>query len=104
MATGGEPIAGIVLFITQPPANPTAMPPRAIRKKPPAADHKEKPPLTAAAIAKRYATRVLASLTRLSPSSMVTRRRGTPRRWKTVVAAAASGGATIAPRIKAAGH
>ncbi len=33
---------------------------------------------------------------------MVTIRRGTPRRWKIAVAATASGGATMAPSVKAA--
>src|SRR5215208_7026512 len=46
----------------------------------------------------------VASLTRLSPSRIVTLRRGTPRRWATVVAAMASVGETIAPRTKAAAH
>src|SRR5215217_7968222 len=46
----------------------------------------------------------VASLTRLSPSRIVTMRRGTPRRWATVVAAMASVGETIAPRTKAATH
>jgi hypothetical protein len=46
----------------------------------------------------------VASLTRLSPSRIVTMRRGTPRRWATVVAAIASVGETIAPRTKAAAH
>jgi hypothetical protein len=46
----------------------------------------------------------VASLTRLSPSRIVTMRRGTPRRWATAVAAMASVGETIAPRTKAAAH
>jgi len=46
-------------------------------------------------------TRAVASFTRLSPSRIVTMRRGTPTRWKIAVAATASGGATIAPRAKA---
>ena len=64
----------------------------------------EKTPVAAAAIANRYATRAVASLTRLSPSRIVTTRRGTPSRWKIAVAATASGGATIAPRANAAGQ
>src|ERR671916_1808927 len=44
----------------------------------------------------------VASLTRLSPSKTVTMRRGTPRRWATVVAAMASVGETIAPSTNAA--
>ena len=43
----------------------------------------------------------VASLTKLSPSSTVTMRRGTPRRWATEVAAIASVGETMAPRTKA---
>ena len=62
----------------------------------------ENVPVIAAAIAKRYATRAVASLTRLSPSRIVTTRRGTPSRWKIVVAATASGGATMAPSANAA--
>src|SRR6476661_329951 len=41
---------------------------------------------------------------RLSPSRIVTTRRGTPRRWSTAVAATASGGATIAPSVSATGQ
>ena len=54
-----------------------------------------------AAIAVRRATRAVASLTRDSPSRMVTTRRGSPIRRATAVAATASGGATTAPRAKA---
>ena len=52
--------------------------------------------------ARRYTIRADASLMRLSPSRIVTMRRGTPRRRKIAVAATASGGATIAPRVTAA--
>ena len=60
---------------------------------------KENTPVSAAAIAKRYATSAVASLTRLSPSRMVTTLRGTPSLRVIAVAADASGGETIAPRI-----
>ena len=43
----------------------------------------------------------VASLTRLSPSRIVTTRGGTPSRRKIAVAATASGGATMAPSAKA---
>jgi len=46
----------------------------------------------------------VASLISDSPSRIVTTLRGTPRRWKTLVAATASGGATIAPSANAAGQ
>ncbi|CAN5265900.1 hypothetical protein BH20ACT5_BH20ACT5_01320 [soil metagenome] len=44
----------------------------------------------------------MASLTRLSPARIVTARRGNPTRRPIVVAATASGGATIAPSANAA--
>ncbi len=46
----------------------------------------------------------VASFTRLSPSRIVTIRRGTPSRWAMDVAAIASVGETMAPSTKAAGH
>ena len=46
----------------------------------------------------------MASLKSASPSMSVLTRRGAPRRRKTLVAASASVGATIAPRVKAAAH
>ncbi len=68
------------------------------------ASTREKPPSIAATLATRYATSAVASFRRLSPSRIVTIRRGTPRRWKIAVAATASGGATIAPSVRAAAH
>lgn len=50
-----------------------------------------------AAMAVRRVTRAVASLTRLSPSSTATTRRGRPMERATAVAATASGGATTAP-------
>ena len=58
-------------------------------------------PLTTAPTAARYNTRAVASLTRLSPSRMVTTRRGIRRRFPTAVADTASGGETMAPRAMA---
>ena len=53
-----------------------------------------------AAMAARRQTSAVASLTRLSPSRMVTIRRGMPTRRAMAVAATASGGATTAPSAK----
>jgi len=61
-------------------------------------------PPAATAIAVRNVTSAVASLIRLSPSRIVTIRRGTPSRRKIAVAATASGGATIAPSANAAGQ
>jgi hypothetical protein len=52
----------------------------------------------------RSTTIAVASLTRLSPSRIVTIRRGRPTRRAIVVAATASGGATTAPRANATAH
>ena len=49
----------------------------------------------------RSTTIAVASLTRLSPSRIVTMRRGRPTRRAIVVAATASGGATTAPSANA---
>jgi hypothetical protein len=57
-----------------------------------------------AATAARYRTSAVASLTRLSPSMIVTIRRGTPSRRPIDVAAIGSVGETTAPRTKAADH
>ncbi len=48
--------------------------------------------------------RAVASFSRLSPSRIVTIRRGTGSRVMTAVAAISSGGATIAPRARATAH
>ncbi len=63
---------------------------------------KENEPVTTAATAKRYATSAVASLTRLSPSKIVTIRRGTFSRSAIAVAAIASGGEMIAPKTNPA--
>ncbi|MPM95549.1 hypothetical protein SDC9_142704 [bioreactor metagenome] len=57
-----------------------------------------------ASVAERRLTRAVASLTRDSPSRMVTTRRGRPTWRATAVAATASGGATTAPIANAAAH
>ena len=59
-------------------------------------------PLTAATTATRSATSAVASLTRLSPSTITTSRRGTPSRFEIAVAAIGSVGETTAPSTKAA--
>src|SRR5579875_683078 len=59
---------------------------------------------TAAATAKRIATRAEASLTRDSPLRMVTMRRGMRSFSVTAVAATASGGETMAPSARATGQ
>ena len=59
---------------------------------------------TIAATAERRHTIAVASLTRLSPSRIVTIRRGIPTLFAIAVAATASGGATTAPSASAAGN
>ena len=82
-------------------ASPTRSPPPTASAKSPRTCHT---PTVAvmAMIAVRSVTRAVASLTRLSPSRIETIRRGMPTRRAIVVAATASGGATIAPRASAA--
>lgn len=88
--------------ITAPTTMPTAAPPAAATTK----SRVARPPLTAspmvAATATRRAVRAVASLSRLSPSRMVTTRRGSPTLRATAVADTASGGATTAPRARQA--
>ena len=76
---------------------------------PPAARRKSRPTCTtvgttsgSAAIAVRRQTSAVASFSRLSPSRIVTTRRGRPTCWAIAVAATASGGATTAPSANAA--
>src|SRR6266446_5182806 len=57
-------------------ARPTTIPPAPTRRNRPVAAVSENEPVTAAATAMRYATIAAASLIMLSPSRMVTRRRG----------------------------
>src|SRR5688500_597488 len=61
-------------------------------------------PASVAATASLYTSRALASLKRLSPSRITSSRCGGRSCFSTVVAAAASGGATIAPSAIAAAH
>src|SRR5216684_2492915 len=63
-----------------------------------------KTPDTAAATATRYATIAAASLLMLSPSRIVTARRGIGSRRRNAVAAATSGGETTAPSANADAH
>jgi hypothetical protein len=64
----------------------------------------EKVPVTTTDTATRYKTSAVPSLMRLSPSRIVTIRRGAPRRPAIAVAATGSVGETIAPRTNAAPH
>ncbi len=67
-------------------------------------DGQHRHPAATAPSAVRKATRAVASLSRDSPSSTVTIRRGIPTRRAMASAATASGGATTAPSAKAAGQ
>lgn len=88
-------------------ATPIAMPPTDAQAKSSTTPPKDTPPEAtpdarpAAARAVRRETRAVASLTSDSPSRIDTRRRGSPMRRPTAVAATASGGATTAPIAKA---
>src|SRR3989475_9295498 len=85
-------------------ARPTAIPPAPTTRKRPVAAGTENEPVTAAATAMRYATIAAASLIILSPSRMVTMRRGSGSRRRNAVAAATSSGETTAPRANAEAH
>lgn len=76
------------------------MPPAASSTKLPAASTQLNVPVMAAATAKRNNTIPVASLTRLSPSSSTTIRRGSRSPASTALAATASGGDTMAPSAK----
>src|SRR5688500_8703398 len=67
---------------TQPTTSPNTMPPSATMMNAVPASTSENVPVAAAVTAKRYATSAVASLTRDSPSRIVTARRGAPSRWK----------------------
>ncbi len=101
MSSTGSSIRARTLARTKATASPISTPPpaaqancRPIRHTATDADR--------AAIAVRSSTSDVASLTRLSPSRMVTTRRGRPTRRATAVVATASGGATMAPSANAA--
>src|SRR5438132_8715650 len=83
---------------------PTSTLPRDTTASNGSADQAEKLPATAAATARRYTSSALASLKRLTPSRMTSSRCGGRICLSTAVAAAASGGATMAPRAIAAGQ
>ena len=104
ISTGGSRRGRRSFAISQPTANPTITPPTPTSRNPAAASVTENTPVSTAATATRYTTRPVASLSRLSPSSTVTIARGTRSRLKIAVAATASGGETIAPRVKATGQ
>ena len=87
-----------------PTTAPIATPPTATSTNWRPASQSEKAPVTTAAVANRRATSAVASLTRLSPSSTVATRPGTPSRPMIAVVATASGGETMAPRTNASGH
>ena len=90
-----------ILPTTSATTTPTAAPPTAETTKPSPTSHTLTVPAIAA-METRSATIAVASLTRLSPSRIVTMRRGSPTRRAIVVAATASGGATTAPSANAA--
>ena len=88
---------------TYPTARPTAIPPTIVTRRSHPADQTENAPVTAARSAVRRSTSAVPSLTRLSPSTMSIRRRGTPRRRPIAVAAIGSVGETTAPSTNASG-
>src|SRR2546426_23576 len=89
---------------SHPTARPTNTPPVPTTTNRPAAPMSENAPVTAAATATRYATIAAASLIMLSPSRIVTTRRGISSRRRNAVAAATSGGETTAPSANADAH
>ena len=101
-STGGSSRRRSSHTAPRPTMIPSATPPTAATKNPTRASERTKLPVTTASTAARYATRADASLKRDSPSMRVTTTRGAPSRRKTLVAASASVGATIAPRANAA--
>ena len=84
--------------------SPTTMPPTATTTRSVPAPTALNVPPSATSDETRSRTRAVASFTRLSPSRIVTMRRGTPSRRTIEVAATASGGETIAPKANAAAH
>src|SRR5215217_5780977 len=99
----GSSIRRRSLAMTHATARPTSTPPTAARAKSKKTNHTVTV-VVSAVFAVLSATSAVASLTRLSPSRIATTRRGIPTRRATAVAATASGGATTAPRQKAAAH
>ena len=103
ISSSGSAVLRIVAVTMRPITTPIATPPSATTTNETDDSTSENVAIpSATAAAARYAMSDEASLMRLSPSRIVTIRRETPSRWKTAVAATASGGATIAPRVSAA--
>src|SRR6185436_19110479 len=90
--------------MSQPTATPSRQPPTSAVVNATAAADGENTRPAATASAMLYIVSAVASFSRLSPSKIVTTRRGTASREVTAVAATASGGATMAPRTNATGH
>ncbi len=103
-STSGSWIWRRIAPSSQPTPNPTAMPPVPTIRNCTVAAPSENVPVTAAATATRYATIAAASFTMLSPSRIVTMRRGIGRRRRNAAAAATSGGDTTAPSANADAH
>ena len=89
---------------TTPTSSPIAIPPITATTKSTVASTSEKLSPIAAATATRYAISADESLTRLSPSIMLTSRRGAPSCRVIAVAATGSVGETIAPSANATAH
>ena len=98
----GSAVRDMTRVTIAPTMTPMARPPTATTTNSTPAEPTENAAVPAATTAVRYTISADASLTRLSPSRIVTIRRGTPSRRKMAVAATASGGATIAPSATAA--
>ena len=84
-------------WTSQPTPHPTAIPPTTANANIPRLPSTVTPVPSAAATKTRNSVSEVASLTRLSPPTMVMIRRGRPSRRPTASAETASGGATTAP-------
>ena len=102
IAVGTSWTCSIARMKSQPSAGPTTRLPATATRKAGATSPIEKPWAATAPTARRKMSRALASFSRLSPSRIVRRRCGGRSGRSTAVAAAASGGATTAPRAIAA--
>ena len=100
-STGGSSRRRRSATASAPTTTPIAIPPIAATTKPLTASASTNAPLAVATTAVRYATNAVASLNSDSPSTSATMRLGTGIRRKTVVAARASVGPTIAPNANA---
>ena len=101
-STGGLSMRRRTNATRKPTIRPIATPPTTLHTSRQDASQTENVPATAAVTATRYRTSAVPSFTRLSPSTMVMARRGTPSRRMIAEAASGSVGATTAPRTKAA--